>query len=119
MKALNKLDQFSQSFTFSIFGKEKFHNTVGIFLTFIFYTLVSIFLMVFGIDVVQRKNPKVMVEHHEPFTHVNKALSNKHFVYAWRIENEGSDPVAFEGMLYPKVFYKKFKKNKPYFRKFF
>jgi hypothetical protein len=97
------LDIFGVEFIFLNKGQEK-HRTISGALLTIFYCLIVVLLFVqFGVDLYERKNPKVSINVEiTPYTPVQ--LSNKNFTFAYRIENAEGEIFLDETVASPKVY---------------
>ena len=109
-KMLKGLDLFGTTFEFTIFGFRKFHSPVSIFLSIIFYTLTVSFTIVFGLDLINRKNPIVMTEIQNPINYTDFTLDSKKLTFAWRLENNDAITINYTGLIYPKLVYHNFQK---------
>jgi hypothetical protein len=102
-----ELDIFGVGYNFLVDGKNK-KKTVGGALLSILYGFIFIALFFgFGMDLYQRKRPKVSFstvigEYHEI------PLSNKNFTYAYRVEDSVGKLVTDESIIYHNVHYFKF-----------
>jgi len=59
---MNYLNIFGSKFNFTIFGENKFHTTLGIFLSLVCDSLVIALIAIFGLDLFNRDNPKIIFE---------------------------------------------------------
>jgi hypothetical protein len=98
------LDTFGVEFNFLTNGREKNKTISGALLT-IFYCLVLALLFVqFGVDLYERKNPKVSTNlEFYPYTPVK--LSNKNFTFGYRIEDEYGNFFLDETVAFPKLYF--------------
>jgi hypothetical protein len=102
---LNQLDIFGTEFSFLIDGNRTYKTSTGAWIT-LFYILIVLGLFFgFGIDLYQRKNPKVsMSSVNLPYEPVK--LSNQNFTYAYRIEDIDRIMQLDESIALLKVYYK-------------
>jgi hypothetical protein len=98
------LDIFGFEFNFLTNGREKNRTISGALLT-IFYSLIVVLLFVqFGVDLYERKNPKVSTNLEiAPYTPVQ--LSNKNFTFAYRIEDVNGKFFLDETVAFPKFYF--------------
>jgi hypothetical protein len=98
------LDIFGVEFVFLNKGQEKHRTVSGVLLT-IFYCIIVVLLFVqFGVDIYERKNPKVSTNLEvNPYTPVK--LSNKNFTFAYRIEDLNGNIFLDEKVAFPKLYF--------------
>ncbi len=111
MKYLDGIDIFGSSFEFSMFGSPKFHTLIGRFLSVSLYILLISFIIVFGLDLIHRKNPKVITDIQEPKIYDSVRITPENFTFAWRLEDKDSKFVDATGLLFPKVYFHFYKRN--------
>jgi hypothetical protein len=97
------LDIFGGNFVFLTKNQEKYRTGTGALLT-ILYALILVMLFIqFGVDLYERKNPKVStnieVVPYEPY-----ALSNANFTFAYRVEDLNGNIFLDETVVYPKYY---------------
>ena len=82
----NKLDIFGIEYNFLINGNKSYKTSLGAMMTLFYIFLVIGLFFGFGIDLYQRKNPKVSLNS-QNFPYEPVQLSNQNFTYAYRIED--------------------------------
>ncbi len=107
---LNWLDIFGTTFKFTTFKNSKFHTSFGKFLSFATYLLVGSFIGVFGVDLFNRSNPKVISEKIKPLEYTNFTVNPKNFTFAWTIEDDYGY-FNFSKKLFPKIRYRQTIRN--------
>jgi len=101
------LDVIGLKFNFKVDGKEQYRTKFGAFLT-IFYVFFSIGLFFgFGVDLYQRKNPKVSYNN-KIIPHEDIYLSNHNFTLAFRVEDYLAKMVINESIFHHELTYYKF-----------
>jgi len=101
------LDIFGINYNFLLNGKDKQRTFTGAWLTIIYYMIVVGLFLGFGIDLYQRKNPRVLLNtESQPFSLVK--LSNSNFTYAYRIEDQTGNIFLDESIVTTKIFYQLF-----------
>jgi len=100
----SKLDFFGTSFTFMIDGSEKYYTKTGAFLTTLFFFFTVTMFFGFGMDLFQRKNPRVSLNR-EIGEYISYNISNKDFIYAYRIEDSKGLLYDDKSIAYTEVFY--------------
>ena len=105
------LDIFGTNFYFTNFGKKKFHTSFGLILSIILYILVATFIGVFGLDLFNRLNPKIISEQVRPLMHKLITLNPYNFTLAWRIQDENGSTWNFTDVLFPLINYQDFERN--------
>ena len=106
MNLLKSIDLFGTDFNFTIFGKDNYNSLFGGFLTVLVVTATIIFSIMFGRDMISRKNPKVMIDRVVPqnSNYIECNLTN--FPIFWRITDDYNNAINFSNYLYPdSVFY--------------
>ena len=98
------LDIFGVNYQFLIEGKESSQTYTGAWIT-IFYGLIVIGLFFgFGIDLYQRKNPRVSLNSEtQPYSLYT--MANKNFTYAFRIEDKNGATFLDESIVTTKIYY--------------
>jgi len=101
------LDVIGLKFTFKVDGKENYRTNFGAFLSILYLFLLIGLFFVFGIDLYQRKNPKVsynnkIVPHEEIY------LSNHNFTLAFRVEDYLAKMIVNESIFHHELAYYKF-----------
>ncbi len=104
------LDIFGTTFSFTTFRDTKFHTGLGNFLTFATVALIASFIGVFGVDLFNRSNPKVISEQIRPPEYPIISPNTKNFTFAWTIE-DNFGYWNFTNILYPKIFYRNMVRN--------
>lgn len=83
---MKKFDMFGITYNFKMENEEKYKSLSGGILSIIFYSLTIALFFSFGVDLYQRKSPKVSfnskIENHQ-----NTILSNLNFTLAFRVED--------------------------------
>jgi hypothetical protein len=98
------LDIFGVEFNFLTNGREKNRTISGAFLAIIYFLIVVLLFVQFGVDLYERKNPKVSTNVEiAPYTPVQ--LSNKNFTFAYRIEDESGNIFVDETVASPKLYF--------------
>ena len=83
---LLNIDVFGIGYNFQVNGRDKFKTLSGVIMTIFYAIIFSALFMGFGIDLYQRKRPKVSSNTKiQDFEEI--PLSNKNFTYAYRIED--------------------------------
>ncbi len=111
MKKLNVIDLFGTTFRFSTFGESRFHTWLGLFLSVVLYAFIASFIGVFGLDLFNRSNPKIITEGVRPLNYTREIMSTKNFTFAWRLEDESGTLFDYEGILYPAIEYVAYERN--------
>ena len=103
MEIIRSIDIFGEQFNFTIFGKNKYNTTFGGFLTILIVFATIVISIMFGLDLVLKKNPKVLKERIVPqnYSFINATVQN--FPIFWRISDDNSNPVNFTNILYPDI----------------
>jgi len=91
---------------------ESFHTVPSLVLSIVFYILTISFTIVFGIDLINRTNPKVVTEIQNPPNYTDYNITNPKLTFAWRLEDGDSVTINFTGILYPKVVLHNYIRNK-------
>ncbi len=110
MKNLNWLDIFGTTFKFTTFKDSKFHTGIGQFLSFTTYILVGSFIGVFGLDLFNRSNPRIISEKVKPLEYTNFTINPNNFTFAWTIEDDYGY-FNFSKKLFPKIRYRRTIRN--------
>lgn len=105
IKYLNYLDIFGTTFSFTTLGNSKFHTNIGYFLSFTCYALTGAFISVFGVNLINRANPKIISERVRPIDYKSALYNTTRFTFAWRIEDETGYLWDYTNKLFPEVQY--------------
>jgi hypothetical protein len=82
-----KLDIFGISYNFLVNGNTKFKTNTGAMITIIYSLILCTLFMGFGVDLYERKRPKVSFNSQlEAYKEIK--LTNQNFTYAYRIEDK-------------------------------
>lgn len=100
----NQLDIFGTEYNFLIHGNKSYKTKIGAWMTLFYIFLVIGLFFGFGIDLYQRKNPKVSLNS-ENFPYAPVKLSNQNFTYAYRIEDVDGILQLDESVAKLKVYY--------------
>jgi hypothetical protein len=100
----SQLDIFGSEFNFLTDGNEKFKSDSGALLTVIYCIIVIALFFGFGLDLYQRKNPRVSFNT-ETVPYFLQEMSNANFTYAFRVEDNYGLMVDKPNLLYPVVGY--------------
>ena len=92
------LDFFGLDFNFSIDGHEKFKTTSGAVLTFLYIILTIGLFFGFGVDLYQRKRPKVS-NNNKIIPYEEIGLSNNNFTFAFRVEDRQAAMVKNDSVI--------------------
>jgi len=107
---LELLDVFGLKFNFKVDGSENLKTRFGSFLT-IFYSLFTIALFLsFGVDLYQRKNPRV-IHNSKIFPKEEINLSNQNFTLAFRVQDNAVKLVVNDSLFSMEAIYFQYKKN--------
>jgi hypothetical protein len=104
-KYFKSLDIFGNSFSFTTFQHDKYKTTVGGLLSLICIVIAIIFTFLFGQDFFYRTNPKVRSQKVIPQFAQKINLTRDVLALPWRIEDDSTKPVNFDGLIYPKLSY--------------
>ena len=112
MKLFEKIDLFGEVFNFTIFGKSTYKTMFGGMLSLVLILASIGISFLFGMDMISKKNPKVMIDRIIPenYSFINCNISN--FPIFWRISDDNSATVNFNGILYPNLTFYVYKYNK-------
>jgi hypothetical protein len=112
MGFIKYLDIFGKEFSFKIFGYSSYKTTSGGILTIIMFFITSVLTFMFGVDLIKKSNPRVMMERVIPinYSYINCTIQN--FPLYWRISDDNSANVDFTNILYPKLSFYVYKLNK-------
>ena len=108
---IKKIDLFGAEFNFTIFGEKSYRTFFGGMLSLlVIFTTITISIM-FGLDLLLRKNPIVLKETVVPeyYEYINVTLQN--FPIFWRIEDDNNAVVNFTNILYPQLNFYVYKFN--------
>ena len=94
----SKLDMFETEYTFLIDGERYYKTPMGALLTLFYLLLVVALFFAFGIDLYERKNPKVSMNS-QNFPYEPIILSNQNFTYAYRIEDNTGIMIIDESII--------------------
>jgi len=97
-----KLDVFGTEYSFLIDGKRNYKTPMGALITLFYIFLVVALFFAFGIDLYQRKNPKVSLNS-QNFPYKPVKLSNLNFTYAYRVEDADGIMQTDESIIKMKV----------------
>jgi hypothetical protein len=96
---LTSLDIFGITFNFRYNGESKYKTKIGGLLTIVYLIIIFSLFMGFGIDLYERKNPRVSFNTKmEPYEQRN--LSNQNFTLAYRIEDQSGQMVERSEIIY-------------------
>lgn len=107
---ISKLDVFGVGFNFTVNGRERYQTVVGAFLTIIYIVIFISLFFGFGVDLYERKKPKVSFNQ-ETGTYKAMGISNKNFTYAYRVEDTFALHIKDESLLYQELIYFQFEMN--------
>jgi hypothetical protein len=99
---LSKIDVFGVGFNFTINGRERYQTVIGAFLTIVYIVIFIALFFGFGVDLYQRKKPKVSFNQ-ETGAYKPIGLSNRNFTYAYRIEDTNAIQVIDESLIYQEL----------------
>jgi len=99
-----KLDVFGTEYSFLIYGKRNYKTPMGAMMTLIYIFLVIALFFGFGIDLYQRKNPKVSLNT-KNFPYQPVKLSNQIFTYEYRIEDVDGIMLNDESIINLKIYF--------------
>jgi hypothetical protein len=99
-----KLDVLGTEYSFLIDGKRNYKTAMGAFLTLFYIFFVVALFFAFGVDLYQRKNPKVSLNS-QNFPYEPIKLSNKNFTYAYRVDDIDGIMQTDESIIQSKVHY--------------
>lgn len=102
--ALTSIDTFGINFNFHVNGSDKLKTGSGATITIIYVIILVGLFMGFGIDLYERKKPKVSLNTDAKEHSVIK-LSNKNFTYAFRLENIYGQKMDDKSKVYQEVGY--------------
>jgi hypothetical protein len=97
------LDVFGFNFVFLTKNQEKYRTTAGAFLTIFYAMIVAILFIQFGVDLYERKNPKVSTNI-EVVPYAPYPISNANFTFAYRVEDLNGNIFLDEKVVYPKYY---------------
>lgn len=100
----SQLDIFGSAYGFLTDGNDKFKSNSGALLTVCYCIIVIALFFGFGLDLYQRKNPRVSFNT-ETVPYFLKNMSNAEFTYAFRIEDTNGLMVENPKLFYPTVGY--------------
>jgi hypothetical protein len=100
----SQLDIFGSAYSFLTDGNDKFKSDSGSLLTIIYCIIVIALFFGFGLDLYQRKNPRVSFNT-ETVPYFLQDMSNANFTYAFRVEDNYGHMVDKPNLLYPAVGY--------------
>jgi hypothetical protein len=103
-KLILYFDVFGVGYNFLIEGEDKYRTFTGALLTIFYCLIVAALFFGFGIDLYQRKNPKVSLNT-EIVPYSKFVMSNSNFTLAYRVEDQDGKIFLDESIVYPKVFY--------------
>jgi hypothetical protein len=112
MEYLLLLDIYGKGFEFTIDGKPKFRTLLGALLGLTTGILFIVFTILFGTDMVFRKNPTIFYQqvrpenHSDPFT-----MDDNNILLMWRIENAVGSESNFTNKIYPGLIHYVFERN--------
>ena len=119
MSILRNIDLFGDKFSFTIFGNTNYNTTFGGILTLLVICATIVFSCLFGIDMVTRNTPKVMIETVVPdnYSFIDVNISN--FPIFWNIDDDDGVPINSTNILYPEsiFYYMNFNKSTGNFQK--
>ena len=99
-----KIDIFGIGYNFLINGESNYKTSTGSFLTLL-YAVISVALFFgFGMDLYQRKRPKVSLNS-QVGEYSKVMLSNQNFTYAYRVEDRHGLIVTDRSLVYQQVIY--------------
>jgi hypothetical protein len=101
---LNQLDIFGTEYSFLIEGNRTYKTSIGAWMTLFYIFLVIGLFFGFGVDLYQRKNPKVSLNS-QNFPYESVKLSNQNFTYAYRIEDVDGIIQLDESVVKFKIYY--------------
>lgn len=105
-----QLDIFGLNYTFLIEGNDSIQTFFGSLLTMIYVFLTVGLFFGFGMDLYQRKRPKVSLNN-EILEYQKYSLSNQNFSLAFRVEDQLGQMVTDERIIYLEVLFFKFELN--------
>lgn len=98
----NQIDTFGTEYSFLINGNRTYKTPIGAWVTLFYIFLVIGLFFGFGVDLYQRKNPKVSLNsENAPYEKVK--LSNQNFTYAYRIEDKDGNLKVDDSMFGLKI----------------
>lgn len=97
-----QLDIFGLNYTFLIEGNDSIQTFFGSLLTMIYVFLTVGLFFGFGMDLYQRKRPKVSLNN-EILEYQKYSLSNQNFSLAFRVEDQLGQMVTDERIIYLEV----------------
>ena len=111
MEFIKSIDVFGQEFYFTIFGKSKYNTMFGGMLTILVFIFTCLITILFGVDLITRTNPKVMVERVIPksYTYTNCSIQN--FPFFWRFSDDNIQTIDITNILFPQLSFFVYKYN--------
>ena len=110
-KLLSRIDMFGVIPQFSVNSEETFKSYIGGIFTINCGIFLVIFIVFFGDDFYNKKNPKVIESKIFYEISYNRNLTTNQGIIAWRIDDHYAKVPNFTGILYPKVIYSSFVLN--------
>ena len=112
MEFIRSIDIFGAQFNFTIFGKSNYNTSFGGFLTLFIVIATIVISIMFGLDLVLRTNPKVLIDRINPpnYSYINASVQN--FPIFWNIVDDNNLPINFTNILFPELNFYVFKFNK-------
>jgi hypothetical protein len=104
VEALSSIDSFGINYSFLVNGNEKLKTASGAMITIIYLVILIGLFMGFGIDLYERKKPKVSLNT-DATEYSEVKLSNKNFTYAFRLEDKSGLRMEDESKVYQEVGY--------------
>jgi hypothetical protein len=102
-KYIEKLDLFGNTFSFTIFQKEKFKTSIGGILSLMVVIIALVFSFLFGQDFFLRSNPKITSQRVIPHNDDLIQITSEKMAMAWRIEDVYGQPVNYTGVIFPRI----------------
>jgi hypothetical protein len=112
MEVIKSIDIFGEVFNFNIFGKREYNTVLGGILTFSIVIITFVTTIMFGLDLILRTNPKVLIQKVVPlkYSYINCTLQN--FPFFWRISDDNALNVNYSNILYPTLVFYVYQYNK-------
>ncbi len=102
--AFDYLDIFGMDVKFHVAGNDFYRTRTGAYLTSLYIIIVVSLFVGFGIDMYQRKNPKVTFNT-QTVPYYASEFSNNNFTYAYRVEDVNGKMFINSSILTPMVYY--------------
>lgn len=104
LNAVSSIDSFGINFNFQVNGNEKLKTASGAMITIIYVIILVGLFMGFGIDLYERKKPKVSLNT-DAKEYSEVKLSNKNFTYAFRLEDKWGQKIDDKSKVYNEIGY--------------